>query len=100
MRPKRLAPFSDSHSTFIRAALQIREAVRTLPIKRVLGGHISGDGGREIKVRLLDAQGAVLLKVYDQGACQEMFVYCDDPRAMKVEIARKCRNLDLPIRFR
>lgn len=93
-------PITKSHSTAIDAVRKIYDRLITLEhVKRMSFGIISQcktiRGNRRVKI--MDDQGALLLKVRDISSIQELRVYLDSTETILDEIKEQLTNMGFDI---
>ncbi|HCC04871.1 TPA: hypothetical protein DEP58_01020 [Patescibacteria group bacterium] len=96
--------YTGNHSTLIPLACMACDFVyKFFEVNKISPGFIksglrSVNGNRNVKISS-ESCTCVLLSIRDNTSFQEVRVYTNDMQNTKLELARKLRNCDVPIRF-
>lgn len=103
MRGKRVAKprLSRDHQTYIEPAKKIRDVARKMHgVTMISSGIIEGGvSPGEIRVKIAEETGCILLNVRGVTAWQEIRIYSTALSRTKLELARKIRELGYHICF-
>lgn len=98
---QRRTKLTNTHTTYIPAAYELREYIRRFgEVTRIAAGIIRpGLHAVPKRVKIVDDSGAVLLKVRGSTSLQEIRIYTTDRQKTKLAIARGARDLGFGISF-
>ena len=95
--------FGGDHTTFIDlAAVMTDIAVGISSVRKISAGYIqvTPEARGERRVKFIDKNGGVLLKVRQSCSVQEVLLITDNLQEVKLFLARAARNMGVHISFK
>ena len=99
--PRKRARLATSHKTWIPTAVELRDEIMLMPgVTKLSAGLIKMAGTGQLRVKVTDETGCILLAVRGNISIQDVRVYTSSIQDTKLAIARLVRNRGFKLSFK